>query len=94
MTNKFEYDLEKGHAPKPIQYAYNVALACSQLVSAVLGGDPDESISSRTGKASRAGKWWFKAVQEPVIDFLIVKGHCQQAIEDEEGQKQLWDWAK
>lgn len=86
---------EAGDGPIHLQYLYNLALGISQLLSVILGGDPDESVSSRTGKAIKAGKWWFIKVQGPFIDWLTLeKDHCIKSIEYDEGRKQLWDWAK
>lgn len=85
----------KGEATILLQYVYNLGVSLSQFGSAVLGGDPDESLSGRTGKASRAGKWWHVHVQEPAINRLFKDPkHCFNAIEDDEGAKELWDWSK
>lgn len=76
-----------------IQYVYNFGIMLSQSLSVFLGGDPDESVSSRTGKAAAAGKWWFKNVQEPVINAMFAdKNHCKDAIEPDEGCKEIWHW--
>lgn len=32
------------------KYLYNILIGIDQLVNALLGGDPDETISSRLGK--------------------------------------------
>lgn len=32
------------------KYFYNILIGIDQLVNAILGGDPDETISSRLGK--------------------------------------------
>jgi hypothetical protein len=87
---------DAGEVSKPVQYIYNFGQALSQFANAViLLGDPDESISGRTGKASRKGIWWFSDVQEPFINMLFQDpDHCEKSIEDDEGCKQLWDWEK
>ena len=36
-------------------YFKNVLIGIDQLVNALLGGDPDETVSSRVGKAAAAG---------------------------------------
>lgn len=38
-----------------MSYLKNVIIALDQLVNALTGGNPDETISSRIGKAIRAG---------------------------------------
>lgn len=83
-----------GTAPRPLQYIFNVGLSLSQMLSVILGGDPDESVSSRTGKAAIAGRWWFVHFQEPFIDWLLGEGHCRNAIEPDEGCKEIWSWVK
>lgn len=87
--------LRDGTAPKWFQYIFNLGLSASQAISVILGGDPDESISSRTHKASIAGKRWFRFVQEPFINWLLGdNNHCKNAVEWDEGKKQVWDWSK
>lgn len=87
--------LKDGTAPKWFQYIFNLGLHMSQGISVILGGDPDESISSRTHKAAETGHWWFKMYQEPFINWLMGdKDHCKNALEPEEGAKQIWTWGK
>ncbi|UIF90848.1 hypothetical protein [Cupriavidus sp. UYPR2.512] len=40
------------------RYLWNLLIALDQGANAVLGGDPDETISSRAGKAMREEKRW------------------------------------
>lgn len=76
-------------------YVFNVGVALSQLLSAVLLGDPDETVSSRTGKAIRAGKPFFVHIFGPFLDILLMeRDHAIKSIEPEEGKRQLWDWSK
>lgn len=84
---------------KFMQYIYNHAVIISQACSVLLGGDPDESVSSRLGKAERAGKFWAEYIVCPVVDNLVLAftgqaRHCFYSIEDDEGKKTVWDWAK
>ncbi|MDH4230284.1 MAG: hypothetical protein OEW11_11175 [Nitrospirota bacterium] len=68
------------------QYAWNILIASDQLGNALLGGDPDETISSRLGKMARAGKHqnrFIRAVGR-VLDRLD-PGHLRKSIEDDEG---------
>lgn len=95
MEKSFFKRCHHGQSSFFVQLTYNIGLLLSQILSVILLGDPDETVSSRTGKAANAGKWWFVYVQEPFINFLFQdKNHCQDAVEEDEGCKQLWDWSK
>jgi hypothetical protein len=83
------------------QYIYNNALAIDQYLNAVLLGDPDESISGRTGRAIASGKpkWWVKPFGwflDKLFEVLFnEKDHVLNAIEPEElVDKELWSWIK
>lgn len=67
-------------APKA---AFNTALSLDQAANAAGHGDPDESISSRAGKAKLNGKRW-ACVLCKLLDW-IVPNHCSGAIELDEG---------
>jgi hypothetical protein len=72
---------------------YNVTLACSQFSNAVLGGDPDESLSSRLGRAEQDEVWPVKYAVSPAADLLIGPNHCWRSVEVEESRKlELWAW--
>jgi hypothetical protein len=92
----WQQKLRDGKSSPMTQYVYNVLLSWSQALSALTGGDPDESVSSRTGRAMLADKVWFKNVQGPFIDWLVgERDHCLNSIENDEKRiKELWDWAK
>jgi hypothetical protein len=91
----FMLDGEFGNLPKPLQYIYNLGVCFSRVLSTFLGGDPDETLSSRTGKAIVANKWFAVNVLGPFIDTIFFdKGHCLKSIELDEGSKQIWDWSK
>lgn len=64
-----------------IRWGWNVLVGLDQLGNAVLGGDPDETISSRCGKLPRCFlcKVLCKALN------LIDKNHCPESIEPDEG---------
>lgn len=74
-------------------YAYNLVLAISQLVNALLAGDPDESLSSRLGKVQRGDFGPVAAVVTFPLRFLVDVvnypisgwGHCARSIEPDEG---------
>ena len=71
----------------------NVAITFSQVGNAVLLGDPDETISSRCGKADRAEVPAATYLLVPLINFLFDDyEHCENAIEEEEGQHAPLRW--
>jgi hypothetical protein len=53
----------------------NMAVALDQCANALLGGEPDMTISARTGLAAMAGKRWAELAR-PLIDGLFGAGHC------------------
>ena len=60
--------------------------------SAQLGGDPDESISSRLGKARKKGSGWTIIANK--LDLVAYElfgdvNHCDNSIERDEGRKQV-----
>ena len=68
------------------QYARNVAIALDQLINTLLGGDPDETISSRASKAARGSGWWRLGRVLEALD----PGHLKAAREDDEGDDAVW----
>lgn len=62
-------------------------IAIDQFSNAVMGGDPDETISSRAAKAAQRGKRW-GCVLCRWLD-RIDRGHCNKSIEPDEGGRQL-----
>ena len=66
-----------------MQYFWNVLIAVDQLANALLGGHPDETISSRAAKAQRSGKLW-GCVLCKVLHW-IDRDHCEKSIELDEG---------
>lgn len=67
------------------KYIYNILIGIDQLANAILGGDPDETISSRMGKHL------VKKQNCLICKFLcgllnlIDPNHCIDAIEKDEG---------
>lgn len=65
------------------KYFWNIGISLSQLLNTLLGGDPDETTSSRCGKAQHKCKlcaglcWLLRKVDER---------HCVKSIEADEGQ--------
>lgn len=68
------------------QYIFNVLIGIDQLGNALLGGDPDETISSRLGKMARANKHqnWFIRGLGRLLNKLDTD-HLRKSIEDDEG---------
>ncbi len=75
---------------KPKQYGMNLLIWLDLGLNTVLGGDPQETLSSRLGKAAKKGNrlayyacrclHWFD------------KEHCKGAIDKYEGDKSIWRW--
>jgi hypothetical protein len=84
----------RGEARPLVQYVYNVGLSLSQTISAILGGDPDESICSRTARARIAGNRFCQFILEPFLNAIMgSQDHCQNSLElDEDFKKEIWRW--
>lgn len=65
------------------QYVWNFLSAVDRVANALTGGSPDETISSRAGKAQAAGKTW-ACVLCKFLD-LFDKNHCKKSINNEDG---------
>jgi len=64
------------------RYIWNILISIDQLANTILGGDVDETISSRAGKRQHRQLWakW--------LCWLLNKmdtNHCQKSIEEDEG---------
>lgn len=78
------------------EWAHNILLAIDQYGNAVLGGDPDETISSRLGKwltAGRVGVWddiryGVASVLCALLD-LFDPDHCINSIDPNVGDRGL-----
>ena len=69
------------------QYFWNIWISIDQFGNVLLGGDPDETISSRSGKTehkSRVAYWLCRALH------LLDPNHCKDAIEHDEGKEAAW----
>jgi hypothetical protein len=64
------------------KYIWNNLIAFDQLVNTIFGGDPDETISSRTGKL-KDKRAWAKALSQ-FLD-IFEKDHTTKSIEQDEG---------
>lgn len=80
------------------QYLYNIMVALSRLVSTILGGHPNESISDRLGECAIGcpDRQPYKAMRIFVDALLYLiageKDHCLNSINGEPRAKELWKW--
>ena len=67
-------------------------IALDQLLGAIFGIDPDETLSSYIGKKKDAGKAW----AQPIAAFLdwLDPGHTTKYQEPDEGSNSVWIWLK
>lgn len=65
------------------KYFWNILISIDQLANTILGGDPDETISSRVGKLKHK-RWWAKGISW-VLD-KIDKDHTDKTQEADEGK--------
>lgn len=74
------------------QYGINVWEGYDNSVSSELGGDPDENLSSRLGKARKRGSGWSFITEKVDLVFRELFGdgnHCERVMEKDEGKKQV-----
>ncbi|PUB82387.1 MAG: hypothetical protein DBP02_15145 [gamma proteobacterium symbiont of Ctena orbiculata] len=73
------------------KYFRNVFVAFDQLFNALTGGDEDETISSRLGKARRNGSRFATVICWVLTHvFFWEKGdHCARSIEEDEGANEI-----
>ena len=64
---------------------WDIAIGLDQLGGAVLYGEPDWTVSSRTYWLRSRGNR-YAAMFERVIDLLFGSGHCKQTYENEFGE--------
>lgn len=65
------------------QYIWNILISLDQFFNTVWFGDPDETISSRAGKAAKQNKRW-ACILCKFLD-LFDRDHCNKSIEHDEG---------
>ncbi|MBX9633378.1 MAG: hypothetical protein K2X44_00220 [Magnetospirillum sp.] len=78
-------------------YLLNVLIALDQLANTLACGDPDETISSRLGKAARGdygadGRKWSAPLRRMVDGVFRLFGqrrHCATSIDADEGKNDL-----
>lgn len=67
------------------RYVKNVLIGIDQLVNAMIGGDPDETLSSRIAKSQYN---WAARVAGRFLEW-VDPGHLEKAREDDEGRDAL-----
>jgi len=70
------------------RYFWNVLLGLDQFLSVLTGGDPDETVSSRVGKAAAAGSRIGRLL-ECGLDAVFGAGHCRRSVEADEGSERV-----
>jgi len=66
------------------RYVWNFLIALDQMANTILGGYPDETISSRMGKCVKSNNCKFCGFICKILD-IFDKGHCEKSIENDEG---------
>jgi len=66
-----------------MKYIWNILISIDQLANTVLGGDPDETLSSRMGKKRETCKlcYWLCRLLS-----MVDPSHCENSIEKDEGK--------
>ena len=70
------------------KWVWNILIALDRFGNAIAGGDPEETISSRAGKARNADKLWGKALC-PILDW-VDPDHCTTSIDPDEGDDAIF----
>lgn len=68
------------------RYGWNLLIALDQLGNTLLGGDPDETISSRAAKNQHKWYWRYLGYGLEFVD----KGHLSKSLETDEGARALY----
>ena len=76
--------------PGSIPYWKSVLIALDQLANAVIGGWPDETVSSRDWRWHESGaRSWPKRALDAVAGLLGDMNHCYESYASERGGRQL-----
>ena len=71
-------------------YAKSVLIALDQLLNAILGGWPDETLSSRAWRWDAAGvRRWPRRIIDAVALLFRDRDHCRRSFESERLGRQL-----
>jgi len=67
-----------------MSWAFNVGIALDQLANTLLGGAPDETLSSRAHRMRAKGQpWWGWTANAIDLLFFWQPGHCEAAYQSE-----------
>jgi len=74
-----------------LAYLKNIGIAIDQMFNALFAGDPDETLSSRMGKAIREDRCRICRPICKLLNWLDHRPgrHCLMAIEEDEGANDL-----
>ena len=67
------------------QYLLNIAIALDQLINALRGGSPDETLSAAAWRTEQKGRLLGR-IFRPLIDLLFLpleRDHCYKSFESE-----------
>ncbi len=70
---------------KILKYLKNLLISIDQFFNALLGGDPDETLSSRFGKCNSKICLFIC-----MILHKLDKEHCKKSMEIDEGKDEVW----
>jgi hypothetical protein len=73
------------------QYLLNIAIALDQVLNALRGGSPDETLSAAAWRTEQKGRLLGR-VFRPLIDLtftLLEKEHCRKSFESERDGRHL-----
>jgi hypothetical protein len=73
------------------QYLLNVAIALDQVLNALRGGSPDETLSAAAWRTEQKGRLLGR-IFRPLIDLtftLLEKEHCRKSFESERDGRHL-----
>ena len=75
--------------PGTLSYIKSALIALDQLVNALAGGWPDETLSSRCWRLSLAGRDWPRRVVDGLALIFGDRDHCRESFESERLGRQL-----
>lgn len=78
--------LMEGEPPRK-GYLYRVTVSINQFLNTLTGGNPDETLSSRWGRAKKRGSKSAKVACSVLSAAMRGRCHCEQSIEYDESGK-------
>ncbi|WP_288229733.1 pseudouridine synthase [uncultured Desulfovibrio sp.] len=72
-----------------MRYGKAVLIGVDQLANAILGGWPDETLSSRCWRLSLAGRDWPRRMVDGLARIFGDRDHCRESYESERLGRQL-----